>query len=196
MDIRPARRVSLTVALCLVLGLVLALVLAASLSPVSAAGALTHHATDRHRATGQPVLVKTAHVLLGNCTAKEVRMRALIARLTYTASQPVNVAVVVHNVSSQTCTYGGTGRNSIEYIGPCGAIPLQVTGGGGVPIWPGPGITSCPEIGATTLAPGAEFTASGTWPKAIVTRKSSSDAPPGSYRLVIDRVITFTITLR
>jgi hypothetical protein len=184
----PARRVSLTVGLCLVV--------VASLSLVSAAGALTQHATARHHAKGHPDLVKTAKVPLGNCTAKDVVMRALIPRLIYKASQPVTVAVVVHNVGSHTCTYGGTGNRYPEFIGPCGAFSLQVEGRGDAPLWPGPVAYSCPAISATPLAPGAEVTATGNWPKAIVTRSSSSGAPAGTYRLVIDQAITFTITLR
>jgi hypothetical protein len=190
-DTGPARRVSLTVAV----SLVLAVVLAASLSLASTAGALTQHATARQHQARHPDLVKTAHVPLGNCTATDVVMRALIPRLTYSAGQPVTVAVVVHNVGSHTCTFGGTGHRYPEYIGPCGAFPLQVFSGG-APDWPGPIAYSCPLISATTLAPGAQLTATGTWPKAIATRTATSRAPAGIYRLTIDQAITFTITLR
>jgi hypothetical protein len=184
----PARRISPAVGLCIVV--------VASLSLVSAAGALTHHATVRHHAKSRSDLVKTAHVPLGNCTATDVIMRALLPRLTYTASQPVTVAVVVHTVGPHACIYGGTGNRYPEFIGPCGAFSLQVFGRGGAPVWPGPVAYHCPAISATPLAPGAEATATGTWPKAMVTRSSSSGAPAGTYRLVIDRAITFTITLR
>jgi len=196
MHFAAARRVLLTGDLCLIGGLCLAAV--GSLSLASAAGALTQQATVRHHshAEGRSDLVKTASVALGTCPATDVVMRALIPRLNYSANQPVSVAVVVRNVGSHTCTFGGTGNRYPEYIGPCGAISLQVDGRGGAPLWPGPVAYSCPAISATALAPGAKFTATGAWPKAIVTRSSSSGAPAGTYRLVIDRAITFTIPLR
>jgi hypothetical protein len=108
-------------------GLRLALGLAplAAVMSASAAGAAPHDGpTGNHDRTRHPNLVKTAHVPLGNCTAQDVVMRALIPRLTFTASQPVTVAVVVHNVGSHTCTFGGTGNRYPEFIGPCGAFSL------------------------------------------------------------------------
>jgi hypothetical protein len=196
----PGRRFRRTVglglaaALCFALGLGLAVVASFSLTP--AAGATTHHEKTRQPTKNHPDLAKTSSVTLGDCTAEDVVMRARVPRLTYTATQPVTVVVVVHNVSSQTCTYGGTGGRYPEYLGPCGALSLQVEGRGGAPLWPGPVAYSCPSIGPTTLAPGAAFTATGTWPRAIVTRSSSRGAPAGTYRLVIDGVITFIIRLR
>jgi hypothetical protein len=184
----PARRASRIIGLCLAV--------AASLSLGSAAGALTQHATVSRHTTHHPDLVKAAHVPLGNCTARDVIMRAQIPRLSYTARQPVTVAVVVHNVGPQNCIYGGTGGRYPEYMGPCGAFPLQVEDRSGTHVWPALGAYSCPAISATTLAPGGQVTATGTWPKAIVTRISSRGAPAGTYRLVIEQAITFTITLR
>ena len=44
-------------------------------------------------------------------------------------------------------------------------------------------------------APGAEVVATGSWPKLIVTRAGSSQAPNGTYRLVIAHTVTFPISL-
>jgi hypothetical protein len=156
---------------------------------------VTVQVSAHHRAGGSP-LTKTANIALGTCAAKDVVVQASLPRLTYWASQPVAVGVVVHNIGSQTCTYGGTGGRYPEYMGPCGAFPLEVESPGGAPLWPGPVAYSCPAISATSLAPGAKVTATGTWPKAIVTRSSSRGAPAGTYRVVVDQHITFTITLR
>jgi hypothetical protein len=169
-------------------GLWLVLVASLSLASGSGAGSGVGATTIRHH-------VKRASVALGNCTAKDIDLQARIPRSAYSASQPVRIVVVVHNVGARTCTFGGTGHRYPEFLGPCGAISLQVYQRGGAPIWPGPIAYNCPAISATNLAPGATFTASGTWPKAIVTRSSSSRAPPGTYRVVVDQAISFTITL-
>ncbi len=140
-------------------------------------------------------VVRSAFIPLGNCPAKDVVMRVTLARSTYGESHPVGVVAVVRNRSTQTCTYGGNvGRTQI--IGPCGAFTLQVFDGAGADIWPGPVPYSCPEIGVVALAPKAQVRAFGSWPKQVVTRGSTSAAPPGAYRLLVDRKVSLTITLR
>jgi hypothetical protein len=145
-------------------------------------------------ATGAQDMAKSAHVALGDCSAKNVVMRATIRRHTYTSTQPVNVTALVRNDGSRPCTFGGTG-GSPQYIGPCGSFSMQVINGHGDDIWPGPVAYSCPMIGLTHLAPHAALTATGSWPKASVTRTSALPAPSGNYRLVIDGAISFSITL-
>jgi hypothetical protein len=147
------------------------------------------------QARARPALVRSASIPFGNCPAKDVVMRVTIARFTYRASQPVNVVAVVRNASTHPCTYGGN-VDRIQIIGPCGALSLQVFDGAGVDIWPGPVAYSCPAIGAVALAAKGEVRASGSWPKLVVTRSATSAAPLGTYRLVIDRRVSFTITLR
>jgi hypothetical protein len=143
----------------------------------------------------RPQLVRSASIPLGDCAAKDVVMRVTIARFAYGTSQPVNVVAVVRNRSNRPCTYGGSvGRT--QSIGPCGALSLQVFDGSGADIWPGPVAYSCPEIGEVALAPKSEVRAIGSWPKIAVTRNFTAAAPPGHYRLAIDRRVSFTITLR
>jgi hypothetical protein len=147
-------------------------------APVSAAGGV----------------VKSAHLTLGDCSARNVVMRATMARRSFTASQPVTVTALVSNNGSRPCTFGGsTGPHQV--IGPCGSFSMDVFNGHGADIWPGPVAYSCPMIGASTLAPHATLTATGSWPKSSVTRTSNAPAPAGTYRLVIDRTISFSIRL-
>ena len=145
--------------------------------------------------TAEGDVVRSASVPLGNCPAKDVVMRVTLARSTYGESQPVGVVAVVRNRSTHTCSYGGNvGR--AQTIGPCGAFRLQVFDGAGADIWPGPVAYACPEIGVVALAPKAQVRAFGSWPKQVVTRSSTSAAPPGAYRLLVDRRVSLTITLR
>jgi hypothetical protein len=188
--------VAMAVALAVAMAVAVAVGVVGTAVTAPPLGAAPHHGPSHTRPDVRSPLVKSAHVPLGSCVAKDVLLQATVPRLAYAASQSVTVAVVVHNVGSRTCTYGGTGGRYPEYMGPCGAFPLQVESRGGAPLWPGPVAYSCPAISATPLAPGAKVTATGTWPKAIVTKSSSSGAPAGTYRLVVDQRITFTISLR
>jgi hypothetical protein len=126
-----------------------------------------------------------------------------MARRAYGAGQPVNVIALISNDSSRACTFGGSGGSggsrgsgtSHQSIGPCGSLPMDVFDANGVDIWPGPVAYSCPLISEISLAPHGTVTATGSWPKSAVTRSSNAPAPPGTYRLEIDRAISFTITL-
>jgi hypothetical protein len=138
--------------------------------------------------------VKSAPTALGACSARNVVLRATIPRRTFTARQPVQVSAVITNHGSRPCTFGGS-AGPRQVIGPCGAFSMDVFNRAGVDIWPGPVAYSCPMISAATLAPHAALTATGSWPKASVTRTSNVAAPAGTYRLVIDRRISFSITL-
>jgi hypothetical protein len=140
-------------------------------------------------------LVRQASISLGSCSAKDVVMRVAIARSTYVSSQPVDVIAVIRNMGKTFCTYGGTEHGN-QTIGPCGAFSMTVLNGRGLNIWPGPVAPSCPMIGPTRLAPGARVVASGTWPRSVVTREGSSNAPPGRYRLIIEEKITLGFRLK
>ena len=72
---------------------------------------------------------------------------------------------------------------------------MSVLNSSGTSIWPGPVAYSCPLMIGARLAPGAEVVATGSWPKLIVTRAGSSQAPNGTYRLVIANTVTFPISL-
>jgi hypothetical protein len=149
---------------------------------------------DRSQTDGGRPLVRSAHVVLGDCSAKDVTMRVAVSRLAYLPPQPVDVIAVVRNEGQRTCTFGGAGQRN-QYIGPCGAFSLQVFNRQGMDIWPGPVAYSCPMIGLTHLAPGADVVATGSWPKSTVTRDSNGPAPAGRYRLVVDRAISLPISL-
>jgi hypothetical protein len=168
-------------------------ILAASLVAGPAAVSADHGAVTAS-VTGARSLVESAHVVLHGCSATNVVMRATIPRRRFNASQPVKVTAVISNDGSRSCTFGGSG-GSQQYIGPCGSFPLDVYNVHGVDIWPGPVAYSCPMISATTLGPHATVTATGSWPKSAVTRRSNAPAPAGNYRLVVDRAISFSITL-
>jgi hypothetical protein len=72
---------------------------------------------------------------------------------------------------------------------------MDVYNAQGADIWPGPIAYSCPMISVVPLAPQATVTATGSWPKSVVTRSSNAAAPAGNYRLVINRTISLPITL-
>jgi hypothetical protein len=159
---------------------------------------LTNATTQRieaSHATRSSVRVKQTSIALGSCPAKDIVMRVAVSRSTYASSQPVDVIAVVRNNSKTVCTYGGTGGSN-QHIGPCGAFSMRVLNSSGVNIWPGPVAYSCPMIGPTHLAPAAQVIATGTWPKSVVTRRGTSTAPPGRYRLIIARSVTLTIRLK
>jgi hypothetical protein len=161
----------------------------------SLASATTQRIEGSHAKRGSG-LVKQTSIALGSCSAKDVVMRVVIDRSTYASSQPVDVIAVVRNISKTLCTYGGTGGSSNQYMGPCGALSMTVLNSRGLDIWPGPVAYHCPMIGPTHLAPGAQVIATGTWPKLAVTRRRTTTAPPGVYRLIIERRITLTISLK
>jgi hypothetical protein len=146
--------------------------------------AVTHH---RH---GLRVVIKQVQTPLGNCPFATVDLRVQIARSTYTSAQPVDILAVARNEGKVTCQYVGTGRGA-QYIGPCGAFGLNVLNESGTSIWPGPIAWSCPAMGATYLAPGAQVMASGSWPKQAVTTAGTAPAPNGTYRLVIGSSLEF-----
>jgi hypothetical protein len=163
--------------------------------PHPAAATVHKKTNDRADKLRRPSLVRRVAIPLGNCLAPDVIMRATIPRLTFSSSQPVTVSAVVRNEGTHACTYGGAGQRN-QFIGPCGAFSLQVFSSNGAPVWPGPVAYSCPMIGPTLLAPKAEVEASGTWPKLLVTRNSTSPARVGRYRLFVDQKVSFTISLR
>ena len=162
--------------------------------------------TMAHHRHGLGVVVKQVQTPLGNCPLATVDLRVQIARSNYASAQPVDIVAVARNEGKATCQYVGTGRGA-QYIGPCGAFGLNVLNESGTSIWPGPIAWSCPAMGATYLAPGAQVMASGSWPKQVVTRAGTAPAPNGTYRLVIgsslevggavtSKTISFTIHLK
>jgi hypothetical protein len=157
------------------------------------ASASVHH-TSAARTTTDPPLVKSGRIALGNCSAATVTLRVLIARTSFSSTQPVNVLAVARNEGEVACTYGGSGHGN-QIIGPCGSFSLNVVDATGTSIWPGPVAYSCPMMTSTHLVPGARVTAFGIWPKRIVSRASSVPAPNGTYKLVIANTVTFRINL-
>jgi hypothetical protein len=140
-------------------------------------------------------VTRSSHIQLGNCSEKAVTMRVLISGLQYRLSQPVNVIGVIRNHGSRTCTYLETVAGARAYFAPCGSFPMEVFNASGVSVWPGPIQPSCPMISQKELPAGGHIIASGTWPQTIGFREGSPAAPPGQYRLVIDKRISFTIVV-
>jgi hypothetical protein len=193
MVLRPRRGRRPRVARIITLGVIFAV--APALGSCSPASSTAIQRTEASHAKTSSALVKQASIALGSCSARDVVMRVAVSRSTYAFSQSVDVIAVVRNIGKTVCTYGGTGRSN-QFIGPCGAFSMTVFNSRELNIWPGPVVPSCPMIGPTQLPPGAEVTATGTWPKSVVTRRGTSGAPPGRYRLIIERRITLTIRLK
>ena len=169
---------------------VLCLALAGGIWTVPANGSFVNRARVTHPRNGQGTVVKRVQIPLGNCPLATVDLRVHIARSSYASSQPVEAFALARNEGAVSCQYLGTGHGN-QFISPCGAFWLNVVDGSGTSIWPGPVAWSCPEMGATYLAPGAQVMASGSWPKQVVTRAGTAQAPNGTYRLVIGSSLEF-----
>ena len=188
MTFRPKHHMALGTGGSLLVAALFAITAGSSAPSSATAPAARVHVESAHFVT------RSSHVHLGNCSAKDVTMRASIAGLQYSLSQPINVIAVIRNRGSRTCTYSGAGTGT--YFGPCGSFPMDVFNKSGVNVWPGPISPSCPMIGQKELPAGGRVIASGTWPLTIGFREGSPAAPPGRYRLVVDNAMSFTIVLK
>ena len=127
---------------------------------------------------------------LGDCASGSVYARATIPRLSFTASQPVTVHVVLHQVRGGTCDVAISGGPAT--IGPCGVTGMTILSGAGVDVWPGLAAFSCPMLQSKLL--GGVLKATGTWNQFPID--SASIAPRGDYRLIVGGRLVFHITLR
>lgn len=140
------------------------------------------------------VVIRSSRIQLDNCSESDVTMRASIPRHQYPLSQPVTVTAVLRNRGNRTCTYNGGGTRTS--FGPCGSFPMDILNSSGVHVWPGPVLPSCPGLGQAKLRPGGHVVVTGNWPQTTGFNEASPAAPPGRYRLVVDRTISFTIVLK
>jgi hypothetical protein len=150
--------------------------------PASAGGSAAH---------GRTGLVQEGPVtVLGDCAPGSVYARATIPRRTFTASQPVTVRAVLHQVRGGTCDVAMSGGPAT--IGPCGVMGMKILNSAGVDVWPGLAAFNCPMLQAKLLV--GVLKATGTWNQFPVD--SASAAPRGDYRLIVGGRLAFRITLR
>jgi hypothetical protein len=161
--------------------------------------------SSRHHPS-RPVLTKTVHAALGTCPAKDVTVKVSLTRLTFTAKQIVDVRATVTDVGAVACSFSGSGPATTlssttpsslapQYIGPCGALGMQVNNSKGVNVWPGRVAYGCPMMISKVLRPGQHFTATGEWTQQQNSPLSGT-APRGVYVLKVAEHASFTLTLK
>ena len=151
------------------------------------AGVSASTAASAHQRTG---LVQEGPVTsLGDCAAGSVFARATIPRRTFTASEPVTVDVVLHQLRGGTCDVAVSGGPAT--IGPCGVTSMKILNRAGVDVWPGSAAFSCPMLQAKLLE---VVKATGSWDQFPIN--STSIAPRGDYRLIVGGRLVFHIALR
>ncbi len=82
-------------------------------------------------------------------------------------------------------------------VGPCGSLSATVRNARGVAVYPGPIYYNCPFLTSFQLGPHATARATGTWTQSELLGPGATPrhAPPGTYRLVVDRAVAVPVTL-
>ena len=122
-------------------------------------------------------------------------------RHAFRLSEPVTVQVRLSNSGSTTCgtplaRHVPEARSALT-VGPCGALPLTVRTLGGVDVYPGPLTYFCTDEAGLRLGPHSTAQVDAHWSQAayLGTPPKPQHAPPGTYRLTIDRAVTVPIVL-
>jgi hypothetical protein len=163
--------------------------LSACLVALPADASSGHHATA-HRARSQPVLAKQGPVMLSGCRAGTIEASVTIPRAVFAADQQVTVRANVRNVGTTPCGYPGSSGTPQE-AGPCGMISMEIENAKGVDVWPGKRVYSCPALFEESIVPGGTVVVVGSW-----SRDEATAVLPGKYRLIVGRLLVFSITLR
>ena len=140
-------------------------------------------------------LTKTGHVALIGCPSSDATIQVTMGQLVYTKSQPVTVAAVLRNVGTSDCQYVGPAGAEPPWLGLCGLLSLTVDNPKGVLVFPEKGVVNCPALVDRVLKPGVSLRASGSWGRQRLY-PAKGLVPRGKYRLTVDNVVTFSVTLR
>jgi hypothetical protein len=145
-------------------------------------------------------VTRSAHVAFDGCAAKNLTLTVSVSTGSGT-SVPVRYDVVVHNNGSTPC--GAAFRSDPAArrfrVGPCSSMPATFVDAFGVDVYPGPQVYMCPEFAGPYIAPHAAITATATWSGAEYVATpggtESRPAPPGAYKLVVDKAVEVPFTL-
>jgi hypothetical protein len=74
-------------------------------------------------------------------------------------------------------------------------LSLTVDNPKGVLVFPEKGVVNCPALVDRVLKPGVSLRASGSWGRQRLY-PAKGLVPRGKYRLTVDNVVTFSVTLR
>jgi hypothetical protein len=169
---------------------------AAPAAPAATAGSAAYAA-----AASAPTITRWAHVAFENCNARHVVLSVTAPRHAFRLSEPVTVQVRLSNSGSTTCgtplaQHVPEARTTLT-VGPCGTLPLTVRNLGGVDVYPGPLVYFCTDETGLRLGPHSTVQATAHWSQAayLGTPPKPQHAPPGTYRLTVDRAVTVPIVL-
>jgi hypothetical protein len=177
----------------------------AFVSPAAFAGPATHAQTQAQAQAGPQAksITRSAHVAFANCNARHIILTVTAPAHAFAPDETVTVTVRLRNTGSTTCgpplaRHVPEARRVLS-IGPCGTLPLTVRTMRGVPVYPGPRVFFCPEATGFRLGPHSAIQATGYWTQEAYLGPGSppeaEHAPPATYRLTVDRVVTVPITL-
>jgi hypothetical protein len=152
-------------------------------------------------ARAAPAGTRSAHVALDDCNARQVVLRVTAPKRAFQPGEPVTVEVRLTNTGSTTC-----GTSLAEHVpqarraltvGPCGTLPLTVRNDHGLAVYPGPVASFCPDEAGFRLGPHSTARATASWSQAasLGNPPEPRHAPPGTYRLTVDRAVTVPVTV-
>jgi len=178
------------------MGAVLAVMWAAALA-VLAASASAAPAP----AKTAPSITRSAHVAFENCNAQHIVLSVTVPGHVFTPTESVPYTVRLRNTGSTMCggplaQHVNQARQSLT-VGSCGALFLAVSSANGVNVYPGPVASSCGTGAGFRLGPHSSATTTGSWNQSDVFGSPAQvrHAPPGTYRLRVDRAVTLPLTL-
>jgi hypothetical protein len=174
----------------------------AASAAAAAAATATATATSTYAAAAPaPTITRSAHVAFENCNARHVVLSVTAPRHAFPLSEPVTVEVRLSNSGSTTCgappaQHIPEARGALT-VGPCGTLPLTVRNVGGVDVYPGPVVYFCTDEAALRLGPHSTARGTARWSEAayLGSPPKPQRAPPGTYRLTVDRAVTVPIVL-
>jgi hypothetical protein len=146
-------------------------------------------------------ITRSAHVRFENCNAQQVTLSVTIPRHAFTPTEPVTYKVRLRNTGSTPCgslpAQQVSPTRQILTVGPCGPLPVAVRNAHGHAVYPGSAVFHCPLEVGFQLGPNATATGTGTWDQSEVLgpQAAPQHAPPGTYRLVVDKAVTVPVTL-
>ncbi|HEX4433462.1 MAG TPA: hypothetical protein VH012_01440 [Acidimicrobiales bacterium] len=148
-------------------------------------------------------ITRAAHVAFANCKAQHVTLRVTAPDRAFPPTEQVVVTVQLRNAGNTTCgaplAKGVPQARQRFTVGPCGALPMTVRNAQGVSVYPGGQIFFCPEQTGLRLGPHSTLRALAYWNQVAYVgpgpSPKSHHAPPGTYRLVVDRAVSIPVTL-
>jgi hypothetical protein len=167
----------------------------ATTAPASAAYAAT--------AAGPATITRSVHVAFANCKAQHVTLSTTAPTHPFPPTEQVALTVQLRNTGNTTCgaplAKGVPQARQRLTVGPCGALSMTVRNARGVNVYPGRQIFFCPEETGLRLGPHSTLRAQAYWNQAAYPGSGPSPkshhAPPGTYRLVVDRAVPISVTL-